>query len=117
MRYSKGAYEGEQSELHQAQDREQEIINNSGKASEAENFADLTYANVAGVLEFLRGNTAQQHQRKLEKLYELAHGEAIELENQHKSLENEAVRTWSSFVRAVERLKRFETEKLSRPGI
>src|SRR5438552_11262201 len=94
----------------------QGMIDGSSQASQTEKLADFSYANVAGVLDFLRGNTAQQRGKKLEKLYELAHGEAIEIKNQHEALQKEVAHAWSSLAESVERLKRIEAEKLGRLG-
>jgi hypothetical protein len=112
MRYSKEAYGSEQAKLRDAEEQERELMKGQQSASQAERLADFTYANVAGVLDYLRGDTARQHQKKIDDLYESAHAEASDLERQHEALQAEVAQAWSSLSRSVERLKRFESEKL-----
>lgn len=112
MRYSKEAYESEQAKLRDAEEHEREVIEGQRSASQAEKLADFTYANVAGVLDYLRGDTARQHQKKINELYESARAEASDLERQHEALQAEVAEAWSSLSRSVERLKRFEGENL-----
>jgi hypothetical protein len=112
MRYSKEAYESERAELRDAEEHERKVIEGEQSASQVEKLADFTYANVAAVLDYLRGDTARQHQKKLGELYESAHAEAVDLEDQHEALQAEVAKAWSSLSQSVERLKRFEAENL-----
>lgn len=112
MRYSKEAYQSEEAKLHDAEKHERDVTDGQQSASQAEKLADFTYANVAGVLDYLRRDTARQHREKINELYESAHAEASDLERQHEALQAEVARAWSSLSRSVERLKRFEAENL-----
>jgi hypothetical protein len=112
MQYSRENFEGTEEQLRDAEMRENNLTREIGNASELEKLADVSYANVVGVLDFLRGRTAEQSKRRLEHLYDKAHDEALERDKQHTALEAQVEKTWFAFAESVNRLKRFESEKL-----
>jgi hypothetical protein len=114
MQYSREEYEEEQSHLDGAENRGGDKLHFSGKSSELEKFADVTYERVADVLDYLRGKTAEQIRIRLDRLYDEANVEASVFNKQHESLQAEVLLAWSSFARSVERLKSFEAEMLGK---
>jgi hypothetical protein len=87
MRYSRENFDGAEEQVREAETREKKLIRDFGNTSELEKLADVSYANVAGVLDFLRGRTGEQRRQKLEHLYNKAHDEALALEKQRAELE------------------------------
>jgi hypothetical protein len=114
MRYSREGYENAEEKLHDSEDREKSRADRSEQASELAKFADVSYENVANVLDFLRGDTVEQSKKKLTRLYDQAYDDAIELNTRHEALEAEASRAWSQFEQSIDRLERFEAELLSK---
>jgi hypothetical protein len=115
MRYSREGYESAEEKLHHSEEHEESIIGRSSKASELAKFADVTYENVARVLDFLRGDTIEQSRKKLTRLYDLAYDEAIELNIRHEALQADVGRAWSQLKESTDHLERFETELLGKP--
>jgi hypothetical protein len=114
MRYSKEGYEDTEAKLRDSEDREKSKTERIESSSELAKFADVTYENVAHVLEFLRGNTIEQNNRKLTKLHDRAYGEAVELNTRHEALQADVSRAWSHLKQSVDRLERFEAELLGK---
>jgi len=114
MRYSKENYERTQGELEEAQSRDAERLRQREQASEFEKLPDITYQHVAGALDYLRGKSAEQAEKKLDELRYKAHDEALELKRRHELLAGEVVQAWSSFAQSVDQLKRFESELLGK---
>jgi hypothetical protein len=84
MLYSKERYERAQGELEGALSRDAGRLGQREQASEFEKLPDITYQHVADVLDYLRGRTVEQTNKKLSRLREQAHGEALELKKHHE---------------------------------
>ena len=114
MRYSKENYERVDHELENAATNSAESPQRFERASEFEKLADLTYQQVVSAFGYLRGGSAERVSKKLGKLYEHAHQEALDLQSQHELLIGKVETAWSSFISSVDRLKRFESELLGK---
>ena|ERR1700693_796745 len=114
MRYSKENYERAQSELEKAQGRDAERLRQREQASEFEKLPDITYQHVTDVIEYLRGKSVEQANKKLSELHDQAQDEALELKRRHELLTGTVVQAWSSFAQSVDQLKRFEAELLGK---
>jgi len=114
MQYSREKYEGEQANLDRAANHDDDPQRYSTEASEIGKFADITYESVRNAFDYLRGRTSEQVKNRLDKLYNEAHTEALELNKQHESLQSDVLAAWSSFVHSVERIQSFESELLGK---
>jgi len=68
----------------------------------------MTFQAASHLLDFVKGKTREQVERRLQRIYSESHDEALDLDRRHKALVDNVVQASSTLDKAVRALSDFE---------